>query len=158
MRQVTTATPTQGREGIPRWNAGGMAQCGRPARCVQARAWRCHRQQPGDPGSCVRHSAVTTDCHWICTGQIFIHFWPKPVTRCEDLNKMRALNRCSEHDHDPFGPTHSTDTARDRTLQENHRPGARRHSITQRPGGLHRAVQGPLLGPLQGDAVPALAD
>lgn len=63
MRQVTTATPTQGREGIPRWNAGGMAQCGRPARGVQALAGRCHRQQPGDPGDCVRHSAVTTDCH-----------------------------------------------------------------------------------------------
>lgn len=40
------------------------------------------------------------------------------------MNKMRSLNRCSEHDHDSFWPTHSTDTARDRTLQEDHRPGA----------------------------------
>lgn len=81
MRQVTTATPTQGRERIPRWNAGNSGQCVARVRSVQALPAACHGQRAMEPGHCGMHARMTAEYHLKFSAEILFQRVAKAVTR-----------------------------------------------------------------------------
>ncbi len=81
MRQVTTATPTQGRERIPRWNAGSSGQCVVMVGSAQALTSACHGQGPTESGSCGMHARVTAEYHLKFSTEILFQWVAKAVTR-----------------------------------------------------------------------------
>lgn len=81
MRQVTTATPTQGRERIPRWNAGSGGQCVVMVGSVQALIAACHGQRAMESGHCGMHAWVTAECHLKFSTEILFQWVAKAVTR-----------------------------------------------------------------------------
>lgn len=184
MRQVTTATPAARRRAFRDGMQRSRSKCCRRTKGVQAGPARRHRKSLRGKGVGGWHSRGTHGAAsvWVLTradtapldsvadaaqcdcndSEITLEkslLEVLPIGR-QDLEAPPrwCANRSLRHHHDPLRSPDSTHPPGGRTLHQDHGHRAGGHPQTRRPGRLHCAMQGLLLGIVARYSIPSLAD